>query len=38
MFKKYLTLIITVLVINLSVGATAFAETNEAKASKSAEK
>lgn len=38
MFKKYLTLILTILVINLSLGATAFAETKEEKTNKFAEK
>ncbi len=38
MFKKYLTLILTILVINLSLGATAFADTNDDKAAKFADK
>ena len=38
MFKKYLTLILTVLVINLSLSATAFAETTAEKTAKFAEK
>lgn len=38
MFKKYLSLILTVLVINLSLGATAFAGTNAEKTAKFAEK
>ena len=38
MFKKYLTLALAVLVINLSLGATAFAETKAEKTAKFAEK
>lgn len=38
MFKKYLTFIITILVINLAVGTAAFAETKEEKEAKFAEK
>ncbi len=38
MFKKYLTLIVTILLINLSLSATAFAETKEEKEAKFAEK
>jgi small nuclear ribonucleoprotein (snRNP)-like protein len=38
MFKKYLTLILAVLVLNLSLSATAFAGTKEDKIAKSAEK
>ncbi|MGI8555100.1 MAG: hypothetical protein ACR2LT_01935 [Pyrinomonadaceae bacterium] len=38
MCKKYLTLALTILVINLSLGATAFADTKEDKAAKFAEK
>lgn len=38
MFKKYLTLILTILVINLSLSASAFADTKEEKAAKFAEK
>ncbi|MGI8468137.1 MAG: hypothetical protein ACR2N3_06770 [Pyrinomonadaceae bacterium] len=38
MLKKYLTLIIAILVINLSFGATAFAETKAEKTAKFAEK
>ena len=38
MFKKYLTLALAILVINLSLGATAFAETKAEKTAKFAEK
>jgi hypothetical protein len=38
MLKKYLTLILTVLVINLSLGASAFAGIKDEKTAKSAEK
>ena len=38
MFKKYLTFIITVLLINLTLSTTAFAETREEKEAKFAEK
>ncbi len=38
MFKKYLTLILTVLVINLSLSASAFAETKGEKEAKFADK
>lgn len=38
MFKKYLTLILAILVINLSLGATVFADTKEDKAAKFADK
>ncbi len=38
MFKKYLTFIITILVVNLALGTTAFAETKEEKEAKFAEK
>ncbi|MBX7172636.1 MAG: hypothetical protein K1X72_16830 [Pyrinomonadaceae bacterium] len=38
MFKKYLTLILTVLIINLSFSSAAFAETKEEKEAKFAQK
>ena len=38
MFKKYLILILTILIINISLSATTFADTREEKVAKSAEK